>query len=80
MIEPTLTLSADDIIRLADILKTKESVLRNRVDHYRGIHEIGEATEKQQALMFEAEEDYNLALEIIRLSERAREWRATLKC
>lgn len=60
-----LTFTEGEIIRLANILKTKEAVLANRVDHYRGLHEIGETTEKQQQLMFDAEEDLNLVRYII---------------
>ena len=60
-----LALTKEEVIRLGEILKTKEAVLRHRLQHYRGLHEIGEATEKQQTLMWEAQADYDLAIQII---------------
>lgn len=65
-----LKLTDGEIIRLANILKTKEAVLANRLDHYKGLHEIGEANSKQQLLMFDAEEDLNLVREIIRCAAK----------
>lgn len=57
-----LALTKEEVISLGEILKTKEAVLRHRLQHYR---EIGEANEKQKALMREAQEDYDLAIKII---------------
>ena len=64
-----LKLNTTDIIRLADILKTKEAVLHNRYLHYKDIHEGGEATEKQQQLLYDAEEDYTLVKYIIGVAD-----------
>lgn len=67
-----LALTKEEVIRLGEILKTKEAVLRHRLQHYRDLHEIGEATEKYARLYDKADTDFDNASYFIRLVDEYR--------
>ena len=49
-----ITLNLDESAMIADVLKTKLSVLQNRFERYQSILEVGEATTRQQDLYWDA--------------------------
>lgn len=60
-----LQLTETEARRIAEILKTKTAVLENRVQHYRGIHEVGEANDRQTTALYEAEQDFEVVKDFI---------------
>lgn len=64
-----LGLTRSEVVALSKELQPQINALRKKVDHYRDIHEGGDATEKQQDLMFEYETRLNF---LIALSNQAK--------
>lgn len=60
------SLTSDEVERIADILKTKESVLEARYKRYRDKIDGGEATDKDADKMYDAQEDLDLVREFIK--------------
>ncbi|MGM9747074.1 MAG: hypothetical protein ACI30H_08960 [Paludibacteraceae bacterium] len=49
-----ITLNLDESAMIADVLKTKLSVLQNRLEHYQSMLEVGKSTTRQQDLYWDA--------------------------
>lgn len=54
---------------IADILKRSRNKLQKKYDRYQGIHESGEATERQQSKLFEYEGILGVLDEFIKQTE-----------
>lgn len=65
-----LTLDIDEVNRLAEILKTKESVLEARYRRYQDKIDGGNGTDKDADKMYDALEDLELVKFIIELSKK----------
>lgn len=63
-----VSLTPNEARKLADILQKVRKEMEKKVARYRDIQEGGEATERQQNLLFEYEEKLNLLDRFIRLA------------
>ena len=64
-----ITLNLDESAMIADVLKTKLSVLQNRFERYQSILEVGEATTQQQDLYWDAKYTFETVQRFIKQVE-----------